>query len=148
MHFEDVGLYERLRAEPQEIAPERSDQAIVLVDLTGKSKPEQLDRFRRGGDKVDVDPGHRYRLIAPIGWRVEPADLIPVLQDVLELLGRLRRDAGVEHFHLAFAGPDVVAFFLGQQFNALGRISLYEFYTGPERYDFVFDLQEDPAAFA
>ncbi|MCC6553014.1 MAG: SAVED domain-containing protein, partial [Polyangiaceae bacterium] len=109
------------------------------------SLPTHLEQVlpEGGAAPVLVPAAHRYRLLFETGRRVEPEDLDGILRDVVELLGQLRRH-GVEHIHLAFAGPDVVAFFLGQSLNALGRISLYEFYT--DHYEFVFDLEERSAA--
>lgn len=145
IRFEDTGIYWFLDPEPSQVSSEPSSEAIVLVDLTGKSTPAQLADFRREGAAapVQVPAAHRYRLLFETGRRVEPGFLLGILRDVIELLGQLRRH-GVEHIHLAFAGPDVVAFFLGQNLNALGRISLYEFYT--DHYEYVFDLEEPSPA--
>lgn len=142
LRFADNDVYWLLEPVPSDLPPARSREAIVLVDLTGRSTADQLGTFfidRATGEQPSVGD-HRYRLLGPLNRRIEPPDIVPIIEDVLELLGRLRRDRGVERFHLAFAGPDVAAFFLGQQLNAIGRVSLYEFYS--DHYEYVFDLEE------
>src|SRR5690606_20785195 len=90
---------------------------------------------------IDIPAQHRFRLSAPPGQSVEEDDVVPLLEDAVELLGHLRRYNDTYHFHLAFIGPDFMAVFLGRHLNAMGRFSLYERYTDPEpRYRHVFDI--------
>lgn len=116
--------------------------AIAIIDVTmdHKVQPEHLDRFRRG--QASVNSQDRCLFTRRSAHAIEPEDLVPILRDVLELIGRLHRDRGILHLHLALAGPDVVAFFLGRQLKAQGiQISLYEFYG--DHYEWVFDLEEN-----
>ena len=134
------GTYRRMEAE-RHGNESRSSQAILVIDLTidRQSRAEQLERFVDDSG-TPVTDARMWRLLGP-GGTVEPDDLVPLLEDMLELFGRLGQD-GVEHFHLGFAGPDVVAFFLGAQLNARGRISLYEWSPSQNRYEYVFDLAD------
>jgi hypothetical protein len=110
-----------------------SDTAVLLVDLLGRATVAQLNAF-----SSSLPAPARARLLTRTEI-VSPDQLEDILSDILAALGRLREE-GVKDLHLGFAGPDVVAFFLGQQLNAQGmRIRLYEFYT--DHYEYVFDLE-------
>lgn len=138
----ETGSFEVLRLS-HDVEPEHSvPEAVVIVDLIDKSTPDQLHRFQdKSGAELPCRDG--YRLVRKAREAIRPADVVPILRDVLELLRQLR-ERGVRHIHLAFAGPDVMAFFLGQQLNAQGvRLSLYELYA--DRYAYVFDLEDDPS---
>jgi hypothetical protein len=142
--FPDRDVVDRLALSPDiGTAKNETGQAVVIVDLLGKSTLAQLELFHaRDGHKVESPD--RYRLIRRSLKRIEPAELVPILSDILELFRRLRVDRGIRRVHLGFAGPEVVAFFLGQQLNAQGvQITLYELYA--DRYDAVFDLEEGAA---
>lgn len=120
------------------------EAAIAIIDLTldHKSTARNLDRFQRDG--VGVACVERCLLTRRSTEPIAQEDLLPILRDVLELVGQLRRDRGVRHLHLALAGPDVVAFFLGRQLKVQGmRISLYELYD--DHHEYVFDLEEQSA---
>jgi hypothetical protein len=141
--FPDRRLYEASEVEfiPEvESANGQKDHATLLINLTGA--PGSVDRFSRDGASVQS----RVRCILRRRSRepIEPEDLIPILRDILELLGQLHRDHGIRHLHLALAGPDFVAFSLGRQFKATSiGISLYELYANGHEY--VFDLEEQPS---
>ncbi len=135
---------QRLQLEPH-IRPgsgPRNGDAVLIVDLVGKATDAQLERFfpREGAPAVLTRHAHRLTL-AP-GTVVQPEDLEPILEDIIEALGSLRV-AGAERLHLGFAGPDVIGFFLGQQLRAQGfSIHLYEFYSvGGGAYRFAFPLE-------
>jgi hypothetical protein len=142
--FPDRGVFDRLTLDPALSTEKNANaQAVVIVDLLGKSAPAQLDWFI-ARNRIFVETPDHHRLVRRSRERIEPADLVPILSDILELFGQLRRDRGIRRVHLGFAGPDVVAFFLGQQLNAQGmQITLYELYA--DRYDAVFDLEEGAA---
>ena len=117
--------------------------AIVIIDLTldHKAQPRQLDSFQRDG--VFVRGAVRYLFTRRSGKPILPDELVPLLQDILELVGRLRKDHEIGHLHLAFAEPDVVAFFLGGQLRAQGMtIDLYDLFG--DKYEWVFGLEEGP----
>lgn len=137
--FPDKGFYE-LCKEPEGGRvhdPEGEDgHATVLVLLTPSRG--DVDHFYRDGKPVRAKV--RTVLRRSSGAPIEPEDLVPLLKDVLELFGQLHRDEGIRHRHLAFAGPDAVAFFLGRALKASGmRVSLYERYG--DRHEHVFDLE-------
>lgn len=137
IRFDDRPRFERLRLEPEWDAGQAADaDAIVLVDLLGRTQPADLQAFV--GDHGNVVTPLAFRLLPASSRRIEPEDVVPILTDVIELLGRLQ-ERGVQRFHLGFVGPDVVAFFLGQQLNAW-PVWLYEYYN--QRYEYVFDLRE------
>lgn len=125
-----------------------SGDAVLLVDLVGKATDAQLDRFFPREGAPAVRTRHAYRLTLAAGTVVQPEDLEPILVDVIETLGALRA-RGAGRVHLGFAGPDVLAFFLGQQLRAQGlSIHLYEFYSmegGTYRLAFPLEAQ-DPSA--
>jgi hypothetical protein len=127
------GGYETMEQSPPDLAAEPNDSAVVLVDLTGKSTSSDLARFQ-----PDPETPHRYRLLLKEPRNLEEADLLPILRDVIKLFALLK-DRGIQTYHLAFAGPDVITFFLGQQLNARGRVRLYERYA--DHYEYVFDLE-------
>lgn len=118
-------------------------EAIVLLDLLGKSSPEQLERFY-DRDENPVRAAEAYCLRMLPGTEVVPEQLEIVLGDVVELFGYLLRYRKVRKVHFGYAGPDVVAFLLGQQLHALGfTLALYEFFSEDGgRYRYVFDLEE------
>lgn len=130
-------------AESQESAELLShpNDALVIVDFLGRSQPEQLGRFQ-GKDQQPLRTKVSTRLV-PIGEvqpLSSPQQLQEVITDVLQHLYALQGQ-GIDRFHLVLIGPDVLAFFLGQQLNAW-TISLYEFYAEQRQYRYVFDLSE------
>jgi hypothetical protein len=137
--------YEVLSYKPREASSDEAvpaADAIVLIDLTGRTMPEQLDQFytQRGGDKVACKERGRL-VLGDAGHHIKPGELVPILDDIIEHIGRLRTN-GVQRVHLAFDGLDVVAIFLGQQLKSQDmKISLYEWYTN--HYEHVFDLGDD-----
>lgn len=142
-----TGVFHRLRIhEPEDVPEGPGDQAVVIVDLSGKATPAQLREFwtRGPGGEEQVRAGHRYLLQVPegTGSRVEADDAVPILEDVMELLRVLRDSEGVRAFHLGFAGPTALAFLLGRHLNAQGVVHLYELLKKGEqtRYEYVFDL--------
>ncbi len=91
-------------------------------------------------DAFPVKTAHRYRMLFKgLPAIIGPEHVLPILRDVVELFGR-RRSVSVQRFHVGFTGPDVVAFFLGQQMNAWGEVHLYERYGA--KYEHVFQLDE------
>lgn len=130
-------------AESQESAELLShpNDALVIVDFLGRSQPDQLGRFQ-GKDQQPLRTKVSTRLV-PIGEvqpLSSPQQLQEVITDVLQHLYALQGQ-GIDRFHLVLIGPDVLAFFLGQQLNAW-TISLYEFYAEQRQYRYVFDLSE------
>lgn len=116
-----------------------SGDAVVIFDVRGNSRDDQLKAFRLDGSTVETTEMHR---LAPPERvpRFEPEALEGSLKDIVELLGQLKSNRGIRHVHLGVAAPDAVAFFLGQQLNGIGlQISLYEFSNGS--YHYVFDLE-------
>jgi len=136
-----------LRLQPVSLVAETAEsllhpqEALVVIDFLGRSQPEQLDQFQ-DKEQQSLRTKVRTRLV-PMG-EVQPLSsnqqLYEVMTDVLQYLYQLQ-DQGIKRFHLAVIGPDVLAFFLGQQLNAW-TISLYEFYADQSQYLYVFDLSE------
>ena len=151
VRFEMNQIYRWLKPDPA-LAPQTrrrtgSSDAVVIIDLFGKSTHEQLGSFVHSQGGPPVKTKNAYRLIAPPGEVLQPDFLHDVLQDAIQLIGELRSVRGVKRIHLGLAVPDVVAFFLGKQLNAQGvEILLYEFYNddGGE-YRFVFPLDRNVA---
>lgn len=141
IRFEDAGnnAYQRLQPEPASLPVGEFQQAVVLIDLLGLSSSNTVNEFVFS-EAYELHPSHTFRLSAPPGQRIAPDDAVPLLEEIVELLGHLRHYNGVQHFHLAFIGPDVMAFLLGRQLNAMGRFSLYEREPGESRYRHVLDL--------
>lgn len=151
VRFEMNQIYRWLKPEPV-LAPRAkrrtgSGDAVVLIDLLGKSTREQLGGFIQAQGGPPVKTKEAYRLVSPPGEVLQPDFLQDVLQDTIQLIGELRSLRGVKRLHLGLAVPDVVAFFLGQQLNAQGlEILLYEFYNdGGGEYRFVFPLDRNVA---
>ena len=140
-------VYERLRVEELSAPlPSRNksrlrpQEACVILDTSSCSRSEQLNQFYRSDDSPPLICARRYRLVRPTAEPIQPADLIPVLTDVLQFLSELRQQ-GIARIHLGLACRAVVAFFLGQRLNSQ-VISLYEYYAGSQdRYRYVFDLE-------
>jgi SMODS-associated and fused to various effectors sensor domain/KAP family P-loop domain len=137
------GTFQIMEAETVNPVSERSLDAIIIIDLLRLSKPEQVGRFL-DKDGQPVVCSQRWRLLGP-GNIIQPGDLVALLEDMIELIERLR-SSGVERFHLGFVGPDVIAFFLGQQLNARGSFLLYTWSQSRNRYEFAFSLQENHSA--
>jgi SMODS-associated and fused to various effectors sensor domain/AAA ATPase domain len=144
--FRDRGQYELAKvvlSAAAEAQPGDAGSAVVIIDLTPDHKVQewQLDRFQRDG--ALVRSAVRGLFTRRSGVPILPKDLVPILQDILELIGRLREDHDIRHLHLAFAGPDVVAFFLGGQLRAQGMtIDLYDLFG--DKYEWIFGLEESP----
>lgn len=138
--FENTGRLELL-----EVTSRHGDgpaqEAVLLVDLLGHSRPEQLDAFRDlDGDPVTYRQGDH--LLAHLGRGILPEQTEPFLRDCIETLGQLKRQ-GIEHVHLGLSMPDMLAFLLGQQLHArVARISLYEYRRTQGVYEYIFDLEE------
>ena len=114
---------------------------MVIIDFLARSQLSQIDQFH-DKDQNPLHPKVRARMV-PVG-DVSPLasdhQLREVLTDVLQYLYELQNQ-GIQRFHLGLIGPDVLAFFLGQQLNAW-TISLYEYYSDQSQYQYVFDLSE------
>lgn len=121
--------------------PSPPDDAVVIIDFLARSQLSQIDQFH-DKDQNPLHPKVRARMV-PVG-DVSPLasdhQLREVLTDVLQYLYELQNQ-GIQRFHLGLIGPDVLAFFLGQQLNAW-TISLYEYYSDQSQYQYVFDLSE------
>lgn len=116
--------------------PPWEKDAILLVNLTGS--PE-VGRFLEK-DGTEVRPGAHYILRRESREPIAPEHLLPILRDIVELLGELQKGGRFRRVHLALMAPDAVAFFLGQQLKAPGmKVSVYELYGNEHRY--VFDLE-------
>lgn len=120
-------------------APNNFENQAVLV----------LDLLDKGGDALEQFPEpihqlpHRFRVRRRAGSRsLAPDDLVPLLQEILDLIGELRDERSVHTFHLAIIGPDVVAFFLGQQLHELGRFVLWEHASDQRNYHIALDLTD------
>ncbi len=147
LQYEDRGRYTLLEPEKTESSRRSWEHAILLIDLLGKSVPEQLKQFypTKSGESLDSETALAVRMIPKRkGWRLNPEDLQIALEDVYECISGLRHRNEVQEFHIGLACPDVFAFFLGRELNALGDIHLYEYYDDPERkgYRHVFQLAE------
>lgn len=146
IRFRDLHAFQLLRPDPPlQTSAEPQDakgNAVLIVDTGGRSTVDQLGVFFEQEGGAAVETPDAYLLSAPPGAELEPDELRDVLQDAIEMIGRLRQDRGVRRLHLGIAAPDVVAFFLGQQINATGmEIRLYEFYEN--QYRFVFRLEQN-----
>jgi hypothetical protein len=118
-----------------------ADVAVLLVDLLGKSKAEQLDAFR-DEQGAPVNYGVGVHLCARLARDLSPSDAKPFLLHCVKTLSDLQRQ-GVTDVHLGLAVPDTMAFLLGQQLHArVNRIHLYEYRRTPGVYEYMFDLEE------
>lgn len=105
-------------------------EASILVDFKGKSSSDQMRMFFSDPKtQKPITLVQSYRLHRPSGTELVPEDLAPALADVIELVGWLKKSKAMDVIHIGFLGPDVAAFFLGQQLNAWGLIHLYEWYA-------------------
>lgn len=132
----DNNRYETLGPDPAVFAPSGSE-AILIIDPLIRSNAENLNAF------VDVDgkpvaTEHKYRLLMKEQRQViEPDDVVPMLRDIVEFAHQLHQ-RGVTKMHLGLSMPVELAFFLGRELRAWGRVDLYEFYG--DQYQYVFDL--------
>lgn len=143
--FGNRGSYAIAKPEIKKDRAAEPGNAVAIIDLTldHKANSGQLDRFQHAGAPVRYAVG--YLLTRLSGELIKQEDLVPILRDMLELIGSLREAHDIRHLHLALAGPDVVAFFFGQQLRAQGMtISLYQLLR--DHYEWVFDLEETPPA--
>ena len=116
-------------------------EAVLLIDVLGRSTEEQLGRFLDAQGKPVVCTLRR-RLQTPQGQPLDQESLLLLLQDLVEELFHLHTYQGVRKIHLGLAGPDMLAFFLGQQLHTYAVV-LYEFNQDQQSYQAVFPLADD-----
>lgn len=139
----------RLQLDPSLLPAVDSDSsggdAILIVDVLGKSNSQQTAAFFETPGETPVRTPDAYRLFVPPGGTLHPGELERLLQDTLETIGQLRERRRVKRLHLGFAGPAAVGFFLGKQLNAQGiEILLYDFVSeNGGQYRFVFPLERN-----
>jgi hypothetical protein len=131
-----------LRLTPELTWDAHHTSAAVVIDLLWNTSPQAADALQAASG-------------AEVAWRLAPMSPSPIdaatvwllLQEVVDVLARLRDQAGVTELHLGLATPDAVAFLLGRQLHELARICLYNYVAG--KYIPALWLQDDqpePAA--
>ncbi|MCB9796301.1 MAG: SAVED domain-containing protein [Alphaproteobacteria bacterium] len=124
-----------LRWQPERSRLGPATEAVLLVDLLGRSQPSDLAAF-----PVDPD-AMRVRLVREREGPVHPEDTPDLLRGVVQAIDELQVDLGVRTVHLGLIAPDAVALLLGHNLGAMGHIVLYEDRgSGPERYAKVASL--------
>lgn len=132
----DVNRYDVLAPIPTTFG-ETGGDAVVILDLLRKSKPDDVDKFEDADERI-VETNHKYRLQLKEQVNfIEPKDLLPILRDVAEFAYQLRK-RNVERIHLGLLLPIEFAFFIGRELRAGGKVKLYEYYG--DHYEYVFDL--------
>jgi hypothetical protein len=130
LRYHDRGELKVLDRQTESEISSGYDEAILLIDLIGKSGFEHTKSFYKNVDSTDPIVGFRVRLGPQPGMelRITPDTIMDVLEDAYECIAELKKKRHLGTIHLGMVCPDVFAFFLGRELNAYGPIYLYEYY--------------------